>query len=516
MAKKKRPDAKTPAVKRSLPPWLEPLLIVCALFAIFYPRIQNIEFHGDESLGIASSHYLEAFVGGRTDSPVWNESFETLTQPPLARYVIGIGRAFGGYGPRDLNRPWNFRLSSEENIARGNMPNSDLLWWSRLPMCILTVVCALIAFNFVSRSAGRFAGYVMLTLFLVNPYFTTTLCRAMTEAPLLAATMLAALAGSQAVISWKQALAHKHQVRKRFLRPLIWFGSMGVFCGIAGAAKLNGLSIILTGLALPLLMLFAQTSNVSRSRILNTILFAWASLMLAAAFTFVALNPFLYPNPIGRTEKMVEQRLSEMERQQANYASTRISGPLIPRIFLLGERVFYQYATLRFAGSWILNILLCSVGLWFLVFAGWAWLRTGAGYGGSLVLLLIAFNTSVPALMTPLDWDRYYLFPVFFSTVFIAIGIVRIVQGLSDWAIRWRVSREDSQGKPTRGRFRGLPQEAVLDKKTKRPLNCQLRQVVSFPARLLRGLKETGQYGSKLRFIRPMQYPFHISIDTRQ
>jgi len=442
MAKKKRPAVKTPAVKRPVGPWLEPLLIVSVLFGIFYPRIQNTAFHGDESLGIASSHYLEAFVGGKTDSPVWNESFETLTQPPLMRYVIGIGRWFGGYGPGDLNRPWNFRLSDEENIGRGNMPNSDLLWWSRLPMSILTVVCALIAFYFVSRCAGRLAGYVLLLLFVFNPYFTTTLCRAMSEAPLLAATMVAAMAGSQAVISWKLAVTQKHRVRKRFLRPLIWFGIMGVLCGIAGAAKLNGLSIILGGLALSLLMIFAQTSNVSRADIFTTIPFAWASFIRVAALTFGARNPYLYPNPIGRTRNMVTQRLSEMERQQANYSAAQISGPLIPRIFLVGERVFYQCATLRFTGSWIINLLLGSVGLWSLLFAAWAWLRSGAGYGGSLVLLLIAFSASVPALMTPLDWDRYYLFPVFFSTGFIAVGIVRIIQVLSEWARRWRASRE--------------------------------------------------------------------------
>ena len=442
MAKKKRPEAKTPAVKRSLAPWIEPLVIACVLFVIFYPRLQNTTFHGDESWGIATSHYLEAFVEGRTDSPVWNESYETLTQPPLTRYVIGIGRRFGGYGPGDLNRPWNFRLSNEDNIARGTMPNSDLLWWSRLPMCILTVVCALIAFNFASRSAGRLAGYVMLTLLVFNPYLSNTLFRAMGEAPLLAATMLAALAGSQAVISGKQAVAQRHQVRKRFLHSLIWFGIMGVCCGIAGAAKLNGLSIILAGLALSSLILFVQTSNVSRSEILKTIAFAWVSLILAAAFTFVALNPYLYPNPIGRTEKMVAQRLSEMERQQASYSAAKISGPLIPRVVLIGERVFYQCAALRFAGSWIINVLLCLVGLWFLLFAAWAWLRSGAGYGGSLVLLVIAFTASTPALMTPLDWDRYYLFPVFFSTIFIAVGVSRIIQGLWEWTRPWRVSRE--------------------------------------------------------------------------
>lgn len=460
MAKKtKRPAAKAKAVKRPFAPWLEPLLIGCVLFAIFYPRVQSTEFHGDESLWIASSRYFEAFVAGRLDSPVWNESYETLTQPPVGRYVIGMGRGFGGYGSRDLNRPWNFKLSSEENIARGNMPSSDLLWWSRFPMCILAVVCAVIAFTLVSRSAGRLAGYVMLTLLVFNPYFSSTLCRAMGEAPLLTATMLAALSGYQAVTSWHLATAHKHPVSKRFLRPLIWFGIMGVFCGIAGAAKLNGLSIVLAGLALALLTLLAQTGNVSRSQILGTIPFTCASLILAAAFTFVVLNPYLYPDPIGRTKNMVEQRLSEMGRQQASNPSQRISGPLIPRISLIGERVFHQYAALRFARSWIINVLLCSVGLWFLLFAAWSWLRSGTGQGASLVLLLIAFSSSVPALMTPLDWDRYYLFPVFFSTVFIAVGILWIINSLSKWARRWYVSRDHSQGKLTRGRFREFLQK---------------------------------------------------------
>jgi len=262
----------------------------------------------------------------------------------------------------------------------------------------------------------------------------------MGETPLLTATMLAALAGSQAVASWKLAVTHKHRVSKRFLRPLIWFGIMGALCGLAGAAKLNGLSIILAGLVLSLLMLFPKASNVSQSELLRTIAFAWASLILAAVFTFVGLNPYLYPNPIGRTEKMVTTRLNDMERQQVSYAPAQISGSLIPRILFIGERVFYQCAALRFPGSLIINLLLCSVGLWFLLDAAWAWLRSSAGYGGSLVLLLIAFSASAPALLTPLDWDRYYLFPVFFSTVFIAVGFARIIYSLFEWTRRWRVS----------------------------------------------------------------------------
>ena len=398
-----------------------------------------MEFHGDESLWIATSYYFDAFVEGKFDSPVWNESYETLTQPPVGRYVVGIGRTIGGYSYRDLNRPWNFNLSSEENIGRGNMPSPNLLWWSRFPMCILAVVAAVIAFTLMSYFVGRLAGYVMLSLFVLDSYFSSTLCRAMGEAPLLAFTMFAALAGYRALTSWRVATAHSHLVRKRFLRPLLWFGMMGVFCGLAGATKLNGLSIIPAGLVLVLLTPLVQTSNISRSQIFGIIPFACGLLILAAAFTFVAPNPYLYGDPIRRTKNMVEQRLSEMERQQAKIPSARISGPLIPRVSLIGERVFQQCAALSFAKSWIINVLLCLVGLGYVLFAGWSWLRTGAGSAATAVLLLIAFGSSIPALMTPLDWDRYYLFPVFFSTVFIAIGIFWIITILFKWARQWQL-----------------------------------------------------------------------------
>src|SRR5205807_4803752 len=68
-----------------------------------------------------------------------------------------------------------------------------------------------------------------------------------------------------------------------------------------------------------------------------------------------------------------------------------------------------------------------NVGRYFsLLISAWSWLRGGVGSGGSVVLLLVAFSSSFPVLMTPLDWDRYYLFPVFFSTVLIAVVIVQI------------------------------------------------------------------------------------------
>lgn len=449
-SRKKKRAVKQPTVKEAFPAsWLELILIAGIVLAIFLPRIQRIEFHGDESLWIASSYYLEAFVQGRFDSPVWRESYETLTQPPVGRYVIGLGRSIGGYGPRDLNRPWNFNLSSEENNARGNRPSSNLLWWSRFPMCVLAVLCAVVIFILISRCAGRLAGYLSIILIIFNPYLSATLFRAMGEAPLLAATMLAALAGDEAVKSWRRAEASNQSKRRGRNRPWMWFGIMGLFCGIAGAAKLNGLSNLAAGLALSLLTVFWLTGGVSKSRFFTSILSTSGLLVLVAALTFVVLNPYLYSDPIGHTRHMLEQRLSEMSRQQISVPSARISGPVTSRLFLIGDRIFHQCATMSFPGGWILNLLLFSLGLWFVLRALRVCLRNRAGPDTYLALSLIALTSSAPALMTPLDWDRYYLFPVFFSTAFIALGIFVVMRYASRWAMRWHLLPEDAASKFT-------------------------------------------------------------------
>ncbi len=436
---------KTRTVKSKSTRWLELVLIGCALLAFFCASIQHIEFHPDESYWIATSDHFEAFAKAEFASPVWHGSYWTSTGLPLTRYLIGIGRRIGGYRVADLILPWDFRLDRAANIARGAMPGPGLLWWSRLPMAVLAVVCGMIAFILVSRSAGRLAGYVMLVLFVVNPYFLYTLCRAMNEAPLLASTLLAALAGHQALISCKHVAAWTDNTARAFFRSLIWFAIMGMFCGMAGVAKINGLSILPAGLALCVIAPLAQ-KGISRSRLLGFITSAGAVTILAAGFAFVALNPYLYPAPLRHTYGLVATRLKTMKIQQAEYPSSRMGDSLTVRLPLVAQRVFSQYAALNFPGSWVGNIPLCLVGLCYLLYTAWYWLHSGIGSGASAVLLLIAFTSAAPTLSTPLDWDRYYLFAVFFSTISIAVGVSWVIKSLSLWVGDRRLLSQQRSG----------------------------------------------------------------------
>ena len=73
----------------------------------------------------------------------------------------------------------------------------------------------------------------------------------------------------------------------------------------------------------------------------------------------------------------------------------------------------------------LINALLGSVGLVYLVRSAWQWLVGKGNSPASPVLLVVGCVSVFPALTTPLDWDRYYLFPVVFLSLMIAIGLGR-------------------------------------------------------------------------------------------
>lgn len=304
----------SPLVKK-----LELVLLGLVLLIVYGTGIQSVSFRPDESIHIALSYSLEAFVHGDLGSPIWNESHRwTLDQPPVGRYVIGMGRLCGGYGVADLNRPWNFGLDGEENVNRGAVPNPSLLWWSRLPMAILAAGCGLILFRVVGMSAGRVAGYAALLMFSANSFLLEHLRRAMLEAPLLFWILLAGLAAAYALRSWACATARSNGSWRTLSRPLLWFALMGALAGLAGATKLNGLSAAFAGGLLCLAAPLRYDGDIPKPVYLLAI-GAAAATMIATGFTFVLFNPFLYPDPVTRTGKLFVHRVRVIGGQLAEY-----------------------------------------------------------------------------------------------------------------------------------------------------------------------------------------------------
>ena len=414
--------------------WLEPSIVACALLAVFCTRIEGVSFWPDESQWIATSYFFEGFRD-RLGAPfLWDESYWTLTQPPLARYVIGLGRLAGGYSMRDLNEPWEFKSDAAANVARGAMPGPGLLWWSRLPMALLTVLSIVILFCLVTRAAGRVAGYTLVLLLAGNPYVYSTLCRAMSEAPLLACVAMAMLASDWALGCWQRAATASHPSVKALRPAAACFFLMGSMCGLGAAAKLNGFATVAAGLVLCVLAAVTHAGNVAKSARATFIIAVSGLLLFGTALIFVAANPYLYPDPLGHTLAMFTSRLTEVQKHIGLYPRFAIHG-LGMRFDVVSQRVLQDFAAISVRGAIFINLLLCAIGASVLVRAAWSWLRGNENGGTSMVLMAVAFTTAAPALLTPLDWDRYYLLPVIFSSVGIAVGIAACVTCL--FALVW-------------------------------------------------------------------------------
>jgi hypothetical protein len=413
------------------------VVAVLGVLAFAYGRhLEAIALHEDEGLWIATSCYWEALLDRHFIEPewlaentvpptgfitpdwvsrtllapaprhVWAPHYWTLTQPPMARYTIALGRWAGGYGVADLNTLWK---SDVHNRESGSQVFPGLLWYSRAIMALLAVLSGLILFLLVRQCAGAVAGYAFVVLFAMSDFLLTHLRRAMTESPLLFFTCLM-LVFSACFLS-----------ADRRGRALVWLTLMGIAAGLAGATKLNGLALAGAGMALVGAVIYRQTEPHATFR---RFLLWTAVLLLAVSFTFTVVNPFLYPNPPVRTVAMLL-----FLRWETAHLVTRPEWSILDlanRLRIIPRQLLEAYTVTHRP---LLNLALLTVGLYALGRGGWQWWRRQPGGDStSVALLAVAAVTALPPLLTPLDWGRYYLYSVVFISVGIAVGIGQIVR----------------------------------------------------------------------------------------
>lgn len=390
------------------------LLLFTLLLCFFGSKIKTVPYQPDESHWIASSAVFEAYFTGDFVSHLWDKSYMTVTQPPLPRYVIGFGRWIGGFGEADLNLPWEFDRDSQTNIAEGRMPSQPLLWWSRLPMVFLAAASMFIGFLLMKRFAGRITGYIWIIMCLLSIYFPKTLIRAMGDSAL-----LFCISGIVFISYLLLEIADNQELNKMG-RLYIYFLGLGIAIGLAESAKLNGLSAIMAGFVFAAIVAFRMKRT--RTLKIRFALMSFLILIFSSQLTFIVLNPFLWKNPLDRTLTMFNSRVFEMSVQTIDFPESRIQG-FGEHISVLTERIFENHASIRFDGALWINIFFFLIGFVFLTVKAFQYFRYRHSNPGSVVILAVGLAASIPSLFTPLDWDRYYLFPIYFSTMAIVIGI---------------------------------------------------------------------------------------------
>lgn len=403
--------------KISIATLIEFLIIVSLLGAVLLVNLPKPKFHPDESMWINQSSHLEDFFKGNF-ATFDKQKFYALTMPTVTEYVIGLSRRAGGYRPADLNEAWDWNKTFDENKATA-MPNQGLLWWSRLLPALLGIASILITFYLVKRAFNARVGYLWIILTIINPWLTVCLQRAMGESPLLFCITMSMLVGILAIQSFDN---------QSFRQSIFWMSMFGLFTGLAGQTKSNGLAMLIPGIIILILLTFRGAPNM-RWRFF---LIGLTGLCLTTFIAFVGTNPFLWSDPIGRTLQTLQYRVEIMKGMQAQAFPNIVIHNTSEAIQSFISRTFANLTALKFPNSQYLQIILASFGLIILSAKAWTALIGKTANYTALSIFLAGSLLSIPSLFTPLDIDRYYFFPVYFVSMLVAVGF--------DWFLRYLMS----------------------------------------------------------------------------
>jgi hypothetical protein len=415
-------------------------VIGVALFVVastvFLRAAQTVPFHGDESEWISAGRYFKfIFLDHDVSSTVWRPSWLNRDQPPIGRYVIGAITWATGTNPSQLNRTYDWDKDYDANLQEGRVPGPNLLGPVRRTMAMIGALAVVVLFVVGRLIGGSLAGAGAGLFATFSPLLQTYFVQARTEA-LLAFLSIVALLGTLLV-------ARRFQSNGSIPR----FGwGVGLVLGLALATKLTA-ALAIVGVCAYGGM--AALSVLRRARGVALRMFAWTFATGAlATVVWVAVNPFLWPDPAGRTLSMLEQQQSIMVEQGVQFGNP-VDGGFVSRVGLLVYRTFVETSTPAFDaglprgsepvigptffGLWPLlgvsiALALAAVGLAVLVRqATLAW-RVNPRHGPEIALLwwLAAYMLGIAANLS-LDWPRYYVPSAFFGSLLIGLGVSRVV-----------------------------------------------------------------------------------------
>ena len=394
--------------------------------------VETVPFHGDESEWINAGRYFKfVFLDRDVTSSVWRPSWLNRDQPPIGRYVIGGIIWASGSNPSQVNRSYAWEKDYTANLEEGRVPGPKLLVPVRRTMAVLGALSIVLLFLAGRLVGGTLVGAIAALCATLSPLLQLYFVQARTEALLAFISTLALLV----------ALVSARHFRAHGTIPAVGW-SVGTLLGLALATKLTA------GLALVGVCVYGLIAGIGRWRSARpeaVRMLAWMFVTgITASIVWVAVNPFLWPNPVGRTWSMLEQQQSIMLEQGVQFGNP-VYGNLLERVVLVISRSFVENSTPAFdAGrppgseplvrrtfsdlpdpfGVSLELVLAAFGfaaLTLQVVRGWL---AGERHGAASLLLwwLLAYLLGIASNLS-LDWPRYYVPTAFYGTLLIGIGV---------------------------------------------------------------------------------------------
>jgi hypothetical protein len=412
-------------------------IVVLAVSAVVLLRaVETVPFHGDESEWISAGRYFRfVFLDHDLTSQVWRESWLNRDQPPVGRYIIGGIVWSSGTDPARVNRTYAWERDYEANLREGRVPDRSILLPVRRTMALVGAGSIMLLYVAGRLVGGRVVGVVAAALATASPLLQSYFVQARTEALLAFFTALALVA--------LLLFARRYQ-RDGTIGPAAW--TVGPLLGLALAIKLTAAVAIVGVCAYGGWAALARLRNAPRE---SVILMLWTGITgLAACLVWVGVNPFLWPDPLGRTWSMLEQQQSIMVEQGTQFGNP-VELALPGRLLLLIERTFAENSTPAFDygaprgsdplirptftslpkfGGISVELVLAAIGLTVPVRQTVTAWRSGGRHGPESVLLwwLMAYWLGIGVNLS-LDWPRYYVPTAFFGSILIGLGVQAII-----------------------------------------------------------------------------------------
>jgi hypothetical protein len=443
---------------------------LAALSIYILAGIGLASFHGDEAMQITMSQdYATVFLCGYPDGLLLLlncDPYQSLaTVPPYVtdspeqlrlingsvnRYTIGLSRHLAGILDERLPDIWQWPLSYDDNLARGNRPSDRLLNVSRLPSALFLAMSAAVMFGIGWKLGGKSLAYIASGLYAVNPIILLNGRRAMQEGSLLffgLLTILVAILISQRFYNQSGMEAGRGKPRP-YKATLLWTALI-LACGLTLASKHSGIVFVVGGLGWIVIahvsLYFGRRREGLRpspTYVMGTMGKVIVSGILIIV-VFVALSPALWNDPVARLGDLLMEREKLLDSQvRANpdaptSITQRIQGIITQPFLTLTEHyeaAFWanaqsiQNEIQRYMASPLSGLQFGIVfGLPLTLLAGIGVFRAvGSGRSWGLLAWLTVIIASL--LINPLPWQRYYLPLLPIATLLTGMGLLVVIQ----------------------------------------------------------------------------------------
>jgi len=423
------------------------LLALCVIYV--FGGMAIVPLHGDEATQIYMSRdYAYLFIEGDLDRVRYQDPPLSSTEQHLRllngtvnKLLIGVAWHAAGFTVDDLNEQWDWGAGPEHNQANGHAPAPELLSVARLPSTLL-LAASIPLIYMLGALFDRRAGLLAAAYYTLNPALLLNGRRAMME-------------GSLAFFSLLTVLVGVWLLRARGGR--LWAASLllGAAAGLALASKHSAIFVVLPVFAVASVIGLAQSAAPATRRVGIKRVGALMMAGLLALLVFYALNPAWWGDPLVRARQVLDLRADLLAGQAqafGGYANLReqLEG-FFRQAWVVAPQYYEAPGWREFLGE--------SIDVYENTF--WRGLSLGGFEAGALALIALsawgvwrlAHKLRLPdprlligawaavallttALLTPLEWQRYYLPAYPAIGLLAAVGLVELLDAARSTARR--------------------------------------------------------------------------------